>query len=104
MLHASIRTSAQELSRALTLASWGSAAKAFGIVLLVGIAVAGAIVQWRRPPGMHDIAAASECRRNYGRARNSSDSAFVDGQRPITSRGFATTALTCREIRLMRGL
>jgi len=53
---------------------------------------------WRRGVPDHEYSARL-CASNYSRAQSAPDSQIVDAQRPITSRGQATRALTCGEMR-----
>lgn len=71
-------------------------------ILLAALLFAGVVYWWWRIPGGgpgEDIAAA-QCQAGYQRSRTAADSAMIDSQRPIISRGQATAALTCRELRL----
>jgi len=78
---------------------------ALGLVLAALIFVAVTYRWWRIPGGGigEDIAVA-ECRAAYRRSHSMVDSAMIDVQRPIVSRGQATVARTCRELRLAGAL
>ena len=71
----------------------GGAALVLALVAILAVAA----VSLRRAP---DTAALSLCRGAYQRARTARDSAAVDLQRPVTSRGQATVAVDCRTFRL----
>ena len=71
-------------------------------LLLAALLFAVVAYRWWRIPGggLGEDVAVAECRASYHRSRSAVDSAMIDVQRPIVSRGQATVARTCRELRL----
>ena len=67
------------------------------LVLALVAVLAVVVVSLSRAP---DDTALSLCRGAYQRARTARDSAAVDLQVPVTSRGQATVAVDCRTFRL----
>jgi hypothetical protein len=71
------------------------------VLLVAAVAVAAVLYRQVRMPGgtPGEAAAAEVCRAGYAHAAAAADSAAVDAQRPIVSRGQATVARSCRELR-----
>ena len=64
-------------------------------VLALGAVLWVLASRWRTGLMPSDVVAIEQCRAAYGRATTARDSAAVDQQRPIISRGQASAAASC---------
>jgi len=72
------------------------------LAIVLSVIVAFAIMLWREPDPVEPLqqhSLASLCRVDYAKARSATDTAFVDGHKPVASTLRAVESVSCGQLR-----